>query len=80
VSPILSLFLSISAWGRGVYIVLLLLVLIRRDAFLSEKATIWVANAIAGAVALPLWNKLQPYQKNRFMVFLDPMVDPRGAG
>jgi rod shape determining protein RodA len=80
VSPILSLFLSISAWVWGVYIVLLLLLLIRRDAFISEKATIWLANAVAGAVALPLWNKLQPYQKNRFMVFLDPMVDPRGAG
>jgi rod shape determining protein RodA len=53
---------------------------VRRDAFISEKATIWLANAVAGAVALPLWNKLQPYQKNRFMVFLDPMVDPRGAG
>jgi rod shape determining protein RodA len=80
VSPILSLFLSISAWVWGVYIVLLLLLLVRRDAFLSEKATIWVANAIGGAVALPLWKTLQPYQKNRFMVFLDPMVDPRGAG
>lgn len=80
VSPILSLFLSINAWVWGVYIVVVLLLLVRRDAFLSEKATIWLANAVAGAVALPLWNKLQPYQKNRFMVFLDPMVDPRGAG
>lgn len=80
VSPILSLFLSINPWVWGVYIVLVLLLLIRRDAFISEKATIWLANAIAGAAALPLWNKLQPYQKNRFMVFLDPMVDPRGAG
>jgi rod shape determining protein RodA len=80
VSPILSLFLSINAWVWGVYIVLVLLLLVRRDAFISEKATIWLANAVAGAVALPLWNKLQPYQKNRFMVFLDPMVDPRGAG
>lgn len=80
VSPILSLFLSINPWVWGVYIILVLLLLIRRDAFISEKATIWLANAIAGAVALPLWNKLQPYQKNRFMVFLDPMVDPRGAG
>jgi rod shape determining protein RodA len=80
VSPILSLFLSINAWVWGVYIVLILLLLIRRDAFISEKATIWLANAMAGAVALPLWNKLQPYQKNRFMVFLDPMIDPRGAG
>lgn len=80
VSPILSLFLSISWQVWGVYIVVVLILLIRRDAFISEKATIWLANAIAGAAALPLWNKLQPYQKNRFMVFLDPMVDPRGAG
>ncbi|HEV7587896.1 MAG TPA: rod shape-determining protein RodA [Longimicrobium sp.] len=80
VSPILSLFLSINPWVWGVYIIVVLLLLVRRDAFISEKATIWLANAVAGAVALPLWNKLQPYQKNRFMVFLDPMVDPRGAG
>jgi rod shape determining protein RodA len=80
VSPVLSLFLSIEAWVWGVYIVLLLLLLIRRDAFISEKVSIWVANAAAGAVALPLWNKLETYQKNRLLVFLDPMIDPRGAG
>ncbi|HEX2203593.1 MAG TPA: rod shape-determining protein RodA [Longimicrobium sp.] len=80
VSPVLSLFLSISVWVWAVYIVLLLILLIRRDAFISEKASIWLANAAAGAVALPLWNKLEAYQKNRFLVFLDPMIDPRGAG
>jgi rod shape determining protein RodA len=80
VSPVLSLFLSISLWVWAVYIVLLLFLLLRRDAFLSEKASIWLANAAAGAAALPLWNKLQTYQKNRFLVFLDPMIDPRGAG
>jgi rod shape determining protein RodA len=79
-SPVLSLFLSITPWVWGVYIVLLLVLLIRRDAFLSEKASIWLANAAAGAVALPLWNKLETYQKNRLLVFLDPMIDPRGAG
>ncbi len=80
VSPLLSLFLSISAWVWGVYIVLLLAMLFYRNAFLSEKVSIFVANAVAGAVALPLWNMLKPYQKNRFLVFLDPSVDPRGAG
>jgi rod shape determining protein RodA len=80
VSPVLSLFLSIVWWVWGIYIILLLLLLIRRDAFISEKSSIWLANAAAGAVALPLWNKLETYQKNRFLVFLDPMIDPRGAG
>jgi rod shape determining protein RodA len=51
-----------------------------RNAFLSEKVSIFVANAVAGAVALPLWNMLKPYQKNRFLVFLDPSIDPRGSG
>jgi rod shape determining protein RodA len=31
-------------------------------------------------VALPLWRSLADYQKNRLLVFLDPDVDPRGAG
>ena len=80
VSPVLSLFLSINVWVWGVYIVLLLVLLLRRNAFLSEKASIWLANAVSGAVAAPLWNSLETYQKNRFLVFLDPMIDPRGAG
>lgn len=80
VSPLLSLFLSISAWVWGVYIVLLLAMLYYRNAFLSEKVSIFVANAVAGAVALPLWNVLKPYQKNRFLVFIDPSIDPRGSG
>lgn len=81
VSPILGLFLSISTALWGAYIILLALGL----AFLykpqlSEGITIMLANIAAGAIALPLWNKLEPYQKNRFIVFLDPSVDPRGSG
>jgi rod shape determining protein RodA len=80
VSPLLSLFLSISVTVWGVYVVALLVLLVYRNAFLSEKVSIFVANAAAGAIALPLWNMLQPYQKARFMVFLDPSIDPRGSG
>lgn len=80
VSPLLSLFLSISTWVWGVWIVVLTVLLFRRNAYIGEKATIWLVNVAAGAIALPLWNKLETYQKNRFLVFLDPSVDPRGAG
>lgn len=80
VTPVLSLFLSINTWVWGGWMVILTLLLVPRDAFLGEKVSIWVANAAAGAVALPLWNTLEQYQKNRFLVFLDPSVDPRGAG
>ena len=34
-----------------------------------------------GIVLLPLlWLTLQPYQRERFMTFLDPKADPLGAG
>jgi rod shape determining protein RodA len=81
ISPVIGLFLSISVWLWGAYIVLLALALgYLYKPYLSEGVTIMAMNIIAGTVALPLWNKLETYQKNRFLVFLDPSIDPRGAG
>jgi len=81
ISPVIGLFLSINVWVWGAYIVILALMLayLYRP-FLSEGVTIMLMNVVAGTVALPLWNKLETYQKNRFLVFLDPSIDPRGAG
>jgi rod shape determining protein RodA len=31
-------------------------------------------------VALPLWQRLAPYQQNRLLAFLNPEVDPRATG
>jgi len=80
-SPVIGLFLSISVWLWGVYFVLLVLLLayVYRP-YMAEGAAILIANVVAGTVALPLWNSLETYQKNRFLVFLDPSIDPRGAG
>jgi rod shape determining protein RodA len=80
VSPALGLFLSVNPWIWGGYIVLVGLLLWRTDVKLSESASIILMNVAAGTLALPVWNSLQDYQKNRFLVFLDPSVDPRGAG
>ena len=80
ISPVLGLFLSDQHLGVG---------RVDRpadgDPLLPKRlhrreGRIWLANVVAGAVALPLWNSLEPYQQNRFLVFLDPSVDPRGAG
>jgi rod shape determining protein RodA len=80
-SPVLGLFLSINVWLWGAYFVLLVLLLVFvYKPYLSEGAAILVVNVVAGTVALPLWNSLETYQKNRFLVFLDPSIDPRGAG
>jgi len=80
-SPAIGLFLSVSVWMWGAYFVLLVLLLaFVYKPYLSEGVTILAVNVIAGTIALPLWNSLEAYQKNRFLVFLDPSIDPRGAG
>jgi rod shape determining protein RodA len=80
VSPALGLLLAFSTWVWGAWIVLLFGFLYLTRTQLAEAATVMVANVAAGTIALTLWNKLAPYQQNRFLVFLDPSIDPRGAG
>ena len=48
--------------------------------YLVESLSVILANLAAGALAQPLWNSLAPYQRNRILVFLNPDIDPQGAG
>jgi rod shape determining protein RodA len=80
VSPVIGLFMSISVWVWGAYFIgIVVLLVFYYKPYLSEGAAIVLANVIAGTVAQPLWNSLKPYQQNRFLAFLDPGHDPRGA-
>jgi rod shape determining protein RodA len=72
--------MSISVWVWGAYFIgIVVLLVFYYKPYLSEGAAIVLANVIAGTVAQPLWNSLKPYQQNRFLAFLDPGHDPRGA-
>ncbi len=81
-SPGLALILSFDTRVWSVYILALALALYlyRYRLFIAESAAVVLANLAAGTVALPLWNSLAAYQQNRLLVFLDPGMDPRGAG
>ncbi|HEX7050231.1 MAG TPA: rod shape-determining protein RodA [Longimicrobiales bacterium] len=79
-SPALGLFLSFETWAFSVYMAALIVFLYLYRVYLWEGATVVTANLAAGTVALPLWNSLAPYQQARLLVFLDPSIDPRGAG
>lgn len=81
-SPGLALILSFDTllWSGYVLAIALGLYAYRYRLFLAESAAVLLANIAAGTVAQPLWNSLAGYQKNRILVFLDPNVDPRGAG
>jgi rod shape determining protein RodA len=81
-SPGLGLILSYDTRVWSLYIVILTLSLYfyRYRLYLVESVAVVLANLAAGTVALPLWNSLAEYQRNRILVFLDPSIDPRGAG
>jgi rod shape determining protein RodA len=81
-SPVFALILTFDGriWSGYMICLVLALYLYRYRLFLYESVAVIVANLAAGTIAQPLWNSLKPYQKNRFLVFLDPSVDPRGAG
>lgn len=81
-SPVAGLILSFDTkiWSWYILGVVGFLYLYRYRLFLFESVAVVVANFAAGTISRPLWNSLKPYQQNRILVFLDPEVDPRGAG
>jgi rod shape determining protein RodA len=80
VSPGVSLLLGWSATVWGIWFVLVALLLYAKRPYIPEAIAVGVGNLVAGALATPLWNSLAPYQQNRLLVFLNPGIDPRGAG
>jgi rod shape determining protein RodA len=84
-SPLAGLFLSISSWLFNIYMVLLVGWMFFYHRYvnrvgLGAGSLVVMANLFAGSVVGVLWNQLAPYQRNRFTAFLNPMIDPQGAG
>ena len=81
-SPGISLVLSFDPriWAASFVLLIGALYLYRYRLFLVESLSVVLANLAAGTISTPLWNSLADYQQNRILVFLDPSVDPRGAG
>ncbi len=81
-SPGVALVLSFDTRIWSAYFIALVgfLYIYRYRLYLAESMTVVLGNLAAGTIALPLWNSLAEYQRNRLLVFLDPALDPRGAG
>ena len=81
-SPGVALILSFNTliWSAYFVVLVIFLYLYHYRLFLVESVSVFLANLAAGTIAVPLWNSLAEYQQNRILVFLDPAVDPRGAG
>jgi rod shape determining protein RodA len=80
-SPAFGLaFAFVSSWIYSLYIIGLCFFLWLYRARWSEIFLVVGLNIAMGTVAWELWNKLEPYQKARFVSFVDPTKDPRGTG
>jgi len=92
--PIFSLFVivapfisavAISLSTSRIYIFLIWMVIFTVILYLAKKR-IWVTisnyivNLAVGITTPYLWNRLKPYQQERIKNFLNPEMDPRGAG
>jgi len=81
-TPGIGLVLSFDAriWAAFFVILVGALYFYRYRLLLVESLSVVLANLAAGTISTPLWNSLAEYQQNRILVYLDPSVDPRGAG
>lgn len=79
-SPGISLILAFSTglWGAWFLVLLAVIALVRPSRW--EGALVVAANLLLGVLAPLLWNRLDPYQQRRLLVFLDPSSDPRASG
>lgn len=79
-SPVISLLLAFNTTIWGAWMVALLALLLAWRPYAIEAVTVYIVNSAMGAVAIPLWKRLAPYQQNRLLTFLNPEVDPQNAG
>jgi rod shape determining protein RodA len=79
-TPIISLLLAFNTLAWSAWMIVFVLILIAWRPYVWDWVVFLVANVAMGAVAMPLWKRLAPYQQNRLLTFLNPEVDPRAAG
>jgi len=80
ISPILSLILAFNTWLWAGFFILLFVLLWRHSRHLLVTTGILIVNFSIGIVLPIFWNRLHDYQKDRILSFVDPHIDPTGAG
>jgi rod shape determining protein RodA len=79
-SPAVSLVLAFSTGLWGAWFLMLIALVLWYRPYLAEGVVLVVANVAMGVIAPILWERLEPYQQRRLLVFLDPNADPRASG
>jgi rod shape determining protein RodA len=79
-SPVASLLLAFNPWAWSAWMAVACILWWAARLYFWEGVAVFLANFAMGAIALPVWRKLAPYQQNRLLTFLNPEVDPQRAG
>jgi rod shape determining protein RodA len=79
-SPGISLVLAVSTTIWGAWFLVLIALVVWYKPYVVEGVLVIVANLVMGGVAPLVWEKLNPYQQRRLLVFLDPGSDPLRSG
>jgi rod shape determining protein RodA len=79
-TPGISLLLAFNTLAWSAWIILFVIILIAWRPYVWDWTLFLIVNVAMGAIAMPLWSRLAPYQQNRLLTFLNPEVDPRAAG
>jgi len=79
-SPVVSLVLAFSTGLWGAWFLVLIALVLWYKPYLLEGVVVVLANVVTGVVAPILWDRLNPYQQKRLLVFLDPSTDPQASG
>ena len=81
VSPLLSVILTFNNYAWAALFLVLVAVMWRTRASLRSAAFWLTANIASGYAAIFVWNRiLFPHQRERILTFVDPQMDPQGAG
>lgn len=80
ISPGIGLLLAFQPLLFSLYMVGLIAFLLLYRPAVRDTVFVLVTNLAAGTIAIPVWEGLAPYQRNRLLVFMDPTMDPQGAG
>ena len=79
-SPAISLVLAFSTQLWGAWFIALILLVYWTKPFIGESIAVVAANLATGVAAPLIWERLDPYQQRRLLVFLDPSSDPLKGG
>ena len=80
IAPLLSIFSAFNVAVFSIWAFSLAIIIYISKPKLIHGIGIYFSNIFLGLIFPLVWNSLRPYQQNRVLTFINPEIDPLGAG